>query len=84
MNTPVIATEDLPAKVMPLLKQLADALELADPEEINISFKAVKKHLDSSTSQELENRLNNYDYDKVLKTLKGIMEEMEKKARGSH
>jgi CheY-like chemotaxis protein len=53
-------------------QQLADALELADPEEINIHFKAVKEHLDFSTFQKLENQINNYDYDRALKTLKGI------------
>lgn len=62
-----------PAKVIPLLKQLADAIELADPEEININFKAVKKHLDFSTFQELENRLNDYDYGKALKSLEEIV-----------
>ena len=55
-----------------MLKQLADALELADPEEINIHFKAVKGYLDFSTLKELETRLNDYDYDNALKTLKGI------------
>ena len=59
------------------MKQLADALELADPEEINVSFKAVKEHLDSSVFKELENRLTGYEYDKALKTLKGIMEGIE-------
>ena len=59
------------------VQQLADALELADPEEINIHFKAVKEHLDFSTFQKLENQINNYDYDRALKTLKGIMEEIE-------
>ncbi len=66
-----------PAQVIPLLKQLAHALDLADPEEINIHFKAVKEHLDLSTFKELENRLNDYDYDNALKTLKEIMEEIE-------
>ncbi|MDI6688611.1 MAG: ATP-binding protein, partial [Desulfobacterales bacterium] len=72
MDTQVIATEVLQTKVMPLLKQLAGALELADPEEINISFKAVKEHLDFSTIQELENQLNDYDYGKALKSLEEI------------
>ncbi|MFH1580465.1 MAG: ATP-binding protein [Pseudomonadota bacterium] len=72
MDTPVISTEVLPAKVIPLLKQLADALELADPEEINISFKAVKEHLDFSTLRELENQLNDYEYGKALKSLEEI------------
>jgi hypothetical protein len=66
-----------PAQVIPLLKQLAHALDLADPEKINIHFKAIKEHLDSSTLKELENRLNDYDYDNALKTLKEIMEEIE-------
>ena len=51
------------------VQQLADALELADPEEINIHFKAVKEHLDFSTFQKLENQINNYDYDRALKTI---------------
>ena len=61
-----------PAEVIPILKQLADAIELADPEEINIYFKAVKEHLDFSTFQKLENQINNYDYDKALKSLEEI------------
>jgi len=62
-----------PAKVIPLLKQLADALELADPEEIKMHFNAVKEHIDRSIIEKLENQINNYDYDNALKTLKGIM-----------
>ncbi|MEA3427676.1 MAG: response regulator [Thermodesulfobacteriota bacterium] len=61
-----------PAKVIPLLKQLADALDLADPEEINVHFNSVKKYLDRSTFKRLENQINNYDYNKALKTLKDI------------
>ncbi|MDA3835471.1 MAG: response regulator [Spirochaetales bacterium] len=61
-----------PAQVIPLLKQLADALELADPEEINIHFKAVKGYLDFSTLKELEAGLNDYDYDNALKSLEEI------------
>ncbi|MDO9565772.1 MAG: response regulator [Candidatus Desulfaltia sp.] len=70
-----------PAKVMLLLKQLADALELADPEEINSSFIAVKKHLDFSTYQELENRLNDYDYGKALKSLEEIASKMDRRLK---
>jgi len=76
MDTPVMAKEVLAAEVMPLLKQLADALELADPEKINISFKAVKEHLDFSTLQKLENQLNDYDYGKALKSLEEIAAKM--------
>lgn len=70
-----------PAKIMPLLKQLGDALELADPEQINISFKAVKKHLDFSTYQELENRLNDYDYGKALKSLEEIVSKVDRRLK---
>lgn len=66
MDTHVIATKNLSVKVIPLLKQLAD------PEEININFKAVKKYLDFSTFQELENHLSDYDYGKALKSLEEI------------
>ena len=34
----------------------------------------VKKHLDSSTIQDLENQISGYDYDEALKTLKRIIE----------
>jgi len=61
-----------PAKVIPLLKQLADDLELADPEEIKMHFNGVKEHIDKSIIEKLENQINNYDYDNALKTLKGI------------
>ncbi len=55
-----------------MLKQFADALELADPEEINIHFKAVKGYPDFSTLKELETGLNDYDYDNALKSLEEI------------
>ncbi len=71
-----------PAQVIPVLKQLADALDLAEPEEIKKHMEAVKKYLDISIFRNLEDQVNDYEYDKALKTLKGIMEEMEKKSAG--
>ncbi len=56
-----------------MAQQLADALELADPEKINIHFKAVKEYLDFSTFQKLENQINDYDYDRALKTINRIL-----------
>ncbi|MDL1982254.1 MAG: response regulator [Deltaproteobacteria bacterium] len=66
-----------PAQVIPVLKQLADALDLAEPEEIKKHMEAVRKYLDMSVFRNLEDQVNDYEYDRALKTLKGIMEEME-------
>jgi len=68
-----------PAQVIPVLKQLADALDLAEPEEIEKHMEVIKKYLDISTLGNLEDQVNDYEYDRALKTLKGIIEEMEKK-----
>jgi len=61
-------------RFLSMLNQLADALDLADPEEINMHFKVLKEHLDRSTFQQLEIQINNYDYDKALKSVKKIAE----------
>jgi PAS domain S-box-containing protein len=66
-----------PAQVIPVLKQLADALDLAEPEEIEKHMEAVRKYLDMSVFRNLEDQVNDYEYDRALKMLKGIMEEME-------
>jgi HPt (histidine-containing phosphotransfer) domain-containing protein len=66
-----------PAQVIPVLKQLANALDLAEPEEIEKHMEVIKKYLDISTLGNLEDQVNDYEYDRALKTLKGIMEEME-------
>ena len=84
----VKATEELPSRppeiepyketrrdapqLLPLLKQLAAALETADPKEIKKHMEAVKEYLDSSSFQHLENQINGYDYDEALETLKNI------------
>jgi two-component system, sensor histidine kinase and response regulator len=68
-----------PAQVIPVLKQLANALDLAEPEEIRKHMEVIKKYLDISIFRNLENQVNDYEYDRALKMLKGIMEEMEKK-----
>ncbi|MDL1968901.1 MAG: response regulator [Deltaproteobacteria bacterium] len=66
-----------PAQVIPVLKQLADALNLAEPKEIEKQMEVIKKYLDISILENLEDQVNDYEYDSALKTLKGIMEEME-------
>ena len=64
-----------PAQVIPVLKELADALDLAEPEEIEKHMEAVRKYLDMSVFRNLEDQVNDYEYDRALKTLKKIIEE---------
>ncbi len=62
-----------PAQVMPVLKQLVDALNLAEPEEIKKHIKVARKYLNISTLQDIEDLVNDYEYDKALKTIKRIL-----------
>ena len=61
-------------RILSILNQFADALDFADPEEINMHFNILKEHLDRSTLQQLETQINNYDYDKALKSVKELLE----------
>jgi len=61
-----------PAQIIPLLKRLADAMELADPEEIRKHMEAVKGLIDSSVFQKLESHVHNYDYDEAIEILKQL------------
>jgi len=54
------------------LRQLADALKTADPEAIRRQMEKVRGSVDNSVLQELENRINNYDYDEALETIKKL------------
>lgn len=54
----------------PELNQLSEALQIADPEEIQKQLKAVKDHLNSSVFLDLENRINDYNYARALEILK--------------
>jgi hypothetical protein len=59
-------------RLQALLTQLATALELSDPEQIEPHLKALGHHLDSTRFQNIANQIAAYDYDEALKTLKGI------------
>jgi len=62
-----------PEQLRPLLKQLAEALDFAEPEEIKEHMEALREHLvGTSAFQELENLINNYDYEKALDLLEEI------------
>ncbi|MBE9541732.1 MAG: response regulator, partial [Proteobacteria bacterium] len=52
------------------LGQLVYALKTAEPEAIKKQMEKVREHVDSSILQELENQINNYDYDEALETIK--------------
>ena len=64
-------------KILSMLNPLADALDVADPEEINRHFNLLKAHLDRSTVQQLEKQIKNYDYDKALEKVKEIVKKIE-------
>ena len=64
-------------RFLSMLNQFANALDVADPEEINRYFNLLKEHLDRSTLQQLEIQINNYDYDKALKKVKEIVKKIE-------
>jgi CheY-like chemotaxis protein len=63
-----------PAQLIPLLTQLAHALDLAEPVEITKHMDAVREHLNRSILQNLEKQVNDYNYDEALKIIKEIME----------
>jgi HPt (histidine-containing phosphotransfer) domain-containing protein len=62
------------AQLLPLLEKLADAFDMADPQEIKNRMEMVQKYLDRSMLHDLENQVNNYEYDQAMETLKGIVE----------
>jgi PAS domain S-box-containing protein len=71
-----------PQRLQALLTQLATALELADPEQIEPHLKALGHHLDSTRFQNLANQIAAYDYDEALKTLKGISPNLADRPQG--
>ncbi len=62
-----------PAQVIPVLKQLADALDLAEPEEIKKHMEIIKKYLDISILKDIEDQVNDYEYDRALETVNRIL-----------
>lgn len=61
-------------QLLPILKQLYEALNLADPEQIKKHLEILKENIDTSILKNLEMQVNDYDYDKALETLKEIAE----------
>jgi len=73
---PLSAETDLP--VATLLRQLAEAIDRADPESIMQIMPAVRKqadrcgHIDSFSLKTLEDQVNRYDYDQAMETIRKI------------
>ncbi|MEE4112020.1 MAG: response regulator, partial [Desulfobacteraceae bacterium] len=74
--TPLPADTGLPVDA--LLKQLAEAIDRADPEQIMEIMPAVRQqaarcgHIDLSRLKTLEDQVNRYDYDQALETIRKI------------
>ena len=61
------------AQLKPILIKLCNALRSTDPEKINKQIKAVKDQLYTPDVIDLENHINNYDYDEALELLNKII-----------
>jgi len=72
-----------PERVIPVLKQFSDALNLAEPEEIKKQMEVIKKYLDISICKDIENQINDYEYDNALEKVKEIIGEIEHKKGGN-
>ncbi len=60
------------AKLKLILIKLGNALRLADPEKIDKQIKAVKDQLYTPDIIDIENHINNYDYDEALEIIDKI------------
>ncbi len=60
----------------PALKIFADALNRANPREVRTHWEILKRHLDPSFAQEIEDNIHDYDYEDALESLKKIMTDL--------
>jgi PAS domain S-box-containing protein len=65
-----------PSQALPALHRLAESVEHADPQSINRSMEPLRQYLDNATLKQLENHINDYEYDEVLKLLKETEEHL--------
>ncbi|RLC14805.1 MAG: hypothetical protein DRI57_13880 [Deltaproteobacteria bacterium] len=59
-----------PAQLAPILDQLAEALRLADPVEIEKLMEIVGKEIDDSTFRDIEEQISNYNYEEAMEIMK--------------
>ncbi len=64
-----------PAKRQDKLAQLAEALQLADPETIPPRFAAARPYLPAALAAELDASIGAYEYDKALERLQAALAE---------
>ncbi len=77
INTSAEKTGAEPEQLKSVLKQLADALNNADPVDIENNIKILKQHVDMSIIQDVENQAENYEYDGAMQTLKEIADRLD-------
>ncbi len=65
------------SKLVPMLQELAHALEMANPEEIEEKMEAVREHLSAPTLKLLASQVDAYDYDEALETIEQIQKSIE-------
>jgi HPt (histidine-containing phosphotransfer) domain-containing protein len=63
-----------PVRALPAIDQLAEALDLADPERIHQSMQTVRQHLEKAILEPLEDHIGDYEYGEALNVLKEIRE----------
>jgi len=63
-----------PLRALPAIDQLAEALDLADPERIHQSMQTVRQHLEKAILEPLEDHIGDYEYGEALNVLKEIRE----------
>jgi signal transduction histidine kinase len=72
-STEKYPNHQLKASDLSQFDQLAEALELADPEKIQKNIKAIQSHLSDSTFKDLEKQIMNYDYESAIKIVQEII-----------
>jgi HPt (histidine-containing phosphotransfer) domain-containing protein len=61
-----------PARALPAIDQLVEALDLADPERTHQSIRLLRQYLGRAILQPLEEHINDYEYGEALEVLKEI------------
>jgi hypothetical protein len=72
-----------PDQALPFIHQLAESLDLSDPESIRQSVESVRPYLCKTVMQKLENNINDYEYDEALAILNELKKQIEKSPNDS-
>jgi CheY-like chemotaxis protein len=72
-----------PDQALPFIHQLAESLDLSDPESIRQSVESVRPYLCKTVMQKLENNISDYEYDEALAILNELKKQIEKSPNDS-